>query len=254
MGRQQSLVQLTGSVGNLTFYKTKDGFLARQKTEGVSRARMNSDPRFARTLENISEFSRVHRASKLLRIALRDVIVKKADRFMTRRLSSRLMEVLKSDPLSDRGARLVEGGDLSKLKGFEFNENGKVFAAIFAKFTASIDRATGVFSLDIPAFSPSKMIVHPLGATHFRIKITATSLNFENNDWLASTAEGQDIAVNSVDPQAIQLTTQLPADQETPLVMALCIDFFQSVNGKIYPLENGAFNGIAIVEANQLGD
>lgn len=107
MGRQQSVVQLTGSIGNLTFYKTKDGFLARKRGNGISKARMNSDPRFKRTLENLSEFGRANKASKLVRTALREVVVKKADKYMSRRLSSIIMEVLKSDPVNDRGSRTI---------------------------------------------------------------------------------------------------------------------------------------------------
>src|SRR5690606_29782346 len=154
MGRQQSIVQFTGSVGNLTFYKTKDGFLVRQKGGGISKSRLNSDPRFARTLENISEFGRANKAGKLLRTALRDTLVKRADTNMRRRLSRAMMDVIVSDTVNDRGQRLVQVGDLTILKGFEFNENGKVFSALYAPFTAAIDRASGTFTLDVPAFAP----------------------------------------------------------------------------------------------------
>ena len=42
MGRQDSVVQLTGAVGNLSFYKTQDGYMARKKT-GVTAKRIKSD-------------------------------------------------------------------------------------------------------------------------------------------------------------------------------------------------------------------
>lgn len=251
MGRQESVVQLTGSIGNLTFYKTKDGFLARQRGGGISKGRMNSDPKFARTLENLSEFGRANQAAKLLRTALRHLLVKKADRFMSRRLSSAMMEVLHSDPGNDRGSRVVQEGDLGKLKRFEFNQNGKVFSSFYVQFVASIDRATGVFTIDMPAFAPNTMVVRPEGATHFKLKIAATLVDFLNSNYLLNSTESAEIDVRATQQDAMLLTAQLPPALEGPLLLALCIDYFQLVNGKMYSLENGAFNGIAIVEVNQ---
>lgn len=252
MGRQKSVVQLTGSIGNLTFYKTKDGFLARQRGDGISRARMNSDPKFARTLENMSEFGRANQAARLVRIALRDQVVTKSDRFMSRRLSSAMMEVLKSDPTNGRGSRQVHVGDLEKLVRFEFNENGKVFSSFYAPFTTAIDRATGAFSLDVPAFAPAKRIVRPEGATHFRIRIGATSLDFDDNSYLTATAVTPEIDVRAQEQEAIQLSTQLFPNLETQLMLTVAIEFAQVVNGTMYELSHGNFNGVAVVEIDQI--
>lgn len=213
---------------------------------------MNSDPKFARTLENLSEFGRANKAAKLIRTALRDQVVRKADRFMSRRLSTALMQVLKSDPTNDRGSRLVQGGDISKLVRFEFNENGKVFSSLYAPFTSSIDRASGVFSVEIPAFAPEKMIVRPEGATHFRIRIGATSLDFEDNSYLTASAVTPEIDVRAQQQDAIQLSTQLPPDLDTQLMLTVAIEYVQMVNGSLYELSDGSFNGVAIVQVNQV--
>ena len=69
MGRQDGVVQLTGGVGNLSFYKTQDGYMARKKT-GVSAKRIKSDPAFARTRENIAEFTRLGQDSLLLLVLM----------------------------------------------------------------------------------------------------------------------------------------------------------------------------------------
>jgi hypothetical protein len=45
MGRQDELIKLKGSVGEITFYKTEDGYLARKKT-GVTSQHMGEDLRF----------------------------------------------------------------------------------------------------------------------------------------------------------------------------------------------------------------
>ena len=48
MARQSGIVKLEGTIGNISFYKSQDGFLAREKG-GVDGARIASDPAFQRT-------------------------------------------------------------------------------------------------------------------------------------------------------------------------------------------------------------
>ena len=57
MARQDSIIKLNGTIDGISFYKSKDGHLAR-KAGGVSKARIASDPAFIRTRENGSEFGR----------------------------------------------------------------------------------------------------------------------------------------------------------------------------------------------------
>ena len=63
MAKQTGVITLEGRVGRLSFYKTKDGYLAREKG-GVSKSRILNDPRFARTRENMREFADNAKSSK----------------------------------------------------------------------------------------------------------------------------------------------------------------------------------------------
>ena len=67
MAKQEGLIKLKGTVGDLSFYKTKDGHLARMKG-GVDAERIKNDPAFERTRENGAEFGRSGKAGKLLRL------------------------------------------------------------------------------------------------------------------------------------------------------------------------------------------
>lgn len=51
MARQKSIIKLDGTIGDITFYKSKDGYLAREKG-GVPADRIRNDPAFQRTREN----------------------------------------------------------------------------------------------------------------------------------------------------------------------------------------------------------
>lgn len=45
MARQAGIIKLKGKVGDMSFYKTKDGYLAREKG-GVDKERIQNDPAF----------------------------------------------------------------------------------------------------------------------------------------------------------------------------------------------------------------
>ena len=106
MAKQTSIITLNGKIGGISFYKTKDGYQAREKG-GVSKSRIMTDPRYARTRENMQEFAENASAAKLLKDAIRPAIVKISDPKLHIRLTSQMMKVLKSDLVNSRGNRKV---------------------------------------------------------------------------------------------------------------------------------------------------
>ena len=119
MARQDSIIKLNGTIDGISFYKSKDGHLAR-KAGGVSKARIASDPAFIRTRENGSEFGRAGSAGKVLRTALRGLMQKASDSRVSSRLTAEMVHVIKADETSDRGLRNVLDGEVEMLQGFEF--------------------------------------------------------------------------------------------------------------------------------------
>lgn len=102
MARQKSVIKLEGAVGDLSFYKKSGKYYARTKG-GVSGDRIKNDPAFVRTRENQQEFGRAGSAGKLLRTALREVIVHSKDGGMAARLTRWMMKVVHSDEINARG-------------------------------------------------------------------------------------------------------------------------------------------------------
>ena len=49
---------------------------------------------------------------------------------------------------------------------------------------------------------------------------------------------------------AIAQTNQVTAASTKPLFLALGIEFYQEVNGQMYPLKNGAFNPLSIAKVD----
>ncbi len=133
-------------MGGVSFYKSQqDGYLAREKG-GVDADRIKNDPNFERTRENGAEFGRAGAGGKLLRTALRALLLKSSDSRVTSRLTREMVKVVQADATNPRGQRNVIDGEAELLIGFEFNENGKLSSTFFAPFLPTIDRATGTLS------------------------------------------------------------------------------------------------------------
>jgi hypothetical protein len=249
MARQRGVVKLDGTLDDITFQKTRDGYRAKMKSE-VPASKISSDPAFERTRENNAEFGRAGKAGKLLRAALRTQIKRASDSRMVSRLTKEMMRVLQADATSDRGKRNVIDGEVELLEGFDFNVNGKLGTALYAPYTKTIDRATGACSVNLDPFTPAASVAAPAGTTHFRIFSAAAEVDFENEVF---TVQAQETAVLPWDnnPTAvIQLANNLPVNSTLPLFLALGIEFMQEINGKQYPLKNGAFNGMGLVKVS----
>jgi hypothetical protein len=142
MARQKGIIKLKGTIGDITFYKTKDGHLAREKG-GVDASRIKSDPAFQRTRENGAEFGRAGKAGKTLRTALRTLLINSADSRMVSRLTQSMVKVIQADLVNDRGLRNVIDGEAELLVGFDFNITGKLGTTLFVPFVGTIDRVAG---------------------------------------------------------------------------------------------------------------
>ena len=70
MASQKGIIKLAGTIGNITFYKTQDGYLAKEKTS-LDATRIATDPNFVRTRENGVEFGHACRVGGIFRTAFR---------------------------------------------------------------------------------------------------------------------------------------------------------------------------------------
>ena len=234
-------------MGGVSFYKTKeDGYLARQKG-GVDADRIKNDPAFERTRENGAEFGRAGVASKLLRTALRGLLISGSDSRMASRLTREMVKVIQADATNPRGQRNVIDGEAELLIGFEFNENGKLSRTFFAPYTTNIDRAAGSLAVNIPLFIPGNMIAAPQGATHCRLIAAGIEVDFENGVYVVNTSQSADIVLGTQNEPVLALNNAVTPASTRPLFLAFGIEFRQQVNGQLYPLKNGAFNALALV-------
>lgn len=251
MAKQKGILKLEGTIGDVTFYKSPDGFLAKGKSS-IPAARIATDPAFQRTRENGAEFGRAGKAGKLMRNSVRALIQIASDRLLASRLTTKMVLVLQKDIRNPRGKRTVADGDTGLLQGFDFNINGKLGTTLYAPFSTSIDRPGGVMKTNIPAFVPKNMVFAPVGATHFKIVTAGAEIDFANEKYVADIKETAILPLDENPTAVIDLANAVTANSTFPLFLALGVDFYQQVNGQQYPLKNGAFNPLSIVKVNHL--
>jgi len=247
MAKQKGIIKLEGTIGDITFYKSQDGYLAREKG-GIDANRIASDPAFQRTRENGNEFGAAGKAGKMLRVALRALLQNTADNRMVSRLTQEMVKVVQADAINARGERNVIDGEAELLEGFEFNKNGKLGTALYAPFAAVINRVAGLLNVDIPPYVPVNMISAPGGTTHYKIITAGAEIDFENETYVIDNNNSAILPWDSVVTTALNLSNAVTANSTHPLFMALGIEFYQEINGVKYTLKNGAFNALALVK------
>ena len=247
MAKQTGVITLKGPVGRLSFYKTRNGYLAREKG-GVEKSRIMNDPRYARTRENIREFGDNASASKLLRDALRPVISKIGDKRLNLRITQMLMQVLRSDAVNVRGDRKVKEGDWNLVKDMEMNVGSSLGSTLF--FELQFNDSAASWEAVLPAFTPKDLIAIPGGATHYRISATGVGLDFDSGTRSLVVAASPTLSV--LDPAVAQtLTVDKGQLSGTHFAFVLSVEFIQEVNGAEYAINNGAHNAAKIISVEK---
>src|SRR6188768_3351710 len=101
MAHQRSTVTIQGTIGDLTFFKSQDGYMVKAKST-VSKEKILSDKKFARTRENMAEFGRAGKAGKVLRTPFNNLLQQSADNRMVSRLMTKSLEVIHTDTVNKR--------------------------------------------------------------------------------------------------------------------------------------------------------
>lgn len=248
MARQSGILKIKGTIGGMTFYKSQDGNLVREKG-GVDASKIANDPAFARTRENGSEFGSAASAGKLLRDAVRTLMLLAADNRVTSRVT-KVMTVIKNfDTASARGDRNVAAGladpaAQAELKNFNFNISALLSSVLYKPF--AVNTATGVITIN--NLIPMNDLSFPNGATHIAIRGAWTKIDFDANTSEIEYTNVVNLPIDGASSNVVLTPAAVPAGAGGISLFLLGIEFFQDVNGVQYTLKNGAYNTLAIVE------
>lgn len=247
MAKLKSLIKLEGTLDDLTFYRGRDGYLVRTKG-GISKSRMANDPAFARTRENGSEFGLAATSGKMLRRAILDLMVDAKDGLVTSRLT-RIMSLVKNeDAISPRGERNVAIGITTPqgqlaLKGFNFNNRAIMSAVLLSDI--ELDTATG--EIVITDFTPAQRLSVPQGATHVSLISGFLNLDFATDIKDLQLSPITNLPIDNTTATVTLTPAAVPTGAGADFYFAK-VAFYQEVNGIQYPLNNGAYNALQLLE------
>ncbi len=251
MAKQLSINEIQGTIGNLTYFKCKTGFKVRRRTS-LDRYRIMNDPRMSVTRDNMLEFTHSAKAGALLRHAVKEHLVFARDSFLIARLLKTMRLIVNTDLIHDRGKRRVDFGDLSLLKGFDFNIEARFESIFQVPINSTIDRASGVTQIDIAPFDALNMLKHPLEVTHFRFISSGCEVDFKNETYKSDNQTSGFYPVDGTMTPAVSLTHNVRPDSSLPLFQMLGVQFFELVNGHYYPIKGIGFNPFAIVGVDKV--
>jgi hypothetical protein len=247
MATQKSIIKLKGTIGDISFYKTQDGHLAREKG-GVDGERIKNDPSFIRTRENNKEFGSAAGSSKLLRRALSSLMHNASDNRIVARVTKLMSDIRNLDGTSDRGQRNV--GDallvpqtLQMFKNFNFNQDAELRTILQSAFSAQTNGTITISSL-----VPQSQIRYPLGATHVTFKPAWLRIDFVSGTYELLTGPDDTVALDNNAANLIMQIGGTPTMTGGVNLFLLRMEFFQQINFKQYALKNGTYNSLAIVE------
>ena len=166
MTKQSGIIKLQGSFEGFTFYRAFGKDLVR-RTYGPSRKKIMTDPAFARTKQNITEFGGCSRIAKEFRMAFVQVRALADGQY-----GNRLIKLFKTVVVNSEGPRGQRPLSLSKYRGlfkdFECNEQSKLGSALKLTWKGTHDNNRKQASIVINTGKTSE-IKSPEGATHMRV-------------------------------------------------------------------------------------
>lgn len=247
MAKSNGILNVEGTLENLTFYKKQGKMFVRRKG-GVSKQRITNDPNFVRTRENNHEFSACADASKAIRNALGSLAFKTKGSQLVSRMLKLMYQIKRFDTVSPRGSRnvatgLETDGGKSTLVGFDFNPYAPLDTVLHAPF--QLDTADGLFT--ITSLVPEEQIKAPAGANIARFQFGALGINLATNESELALSSEQDVTLDMSTATVNLPLTALPATTGVTMFL-VSISFYQVVNGVLYPLKNEGYNVLHILE------
>lgn len=247
MARQTGLIKLRGTLDNVNFYKSQDGVLARMNTS-IDAKRIATDPAFIRTRENGAEFGLSAKAGKVVRDVLRPLLVLASDGRVTARMMKVMTGIKNFDITSSRGGRNIAAGINNPaakelLKGFNFNERSNLGTVLSKPFSV----ATSTGGVTISNVIPLNDINFPSGATHVTLQSGWAKIDFSTGVSDFQLSPVTSLLIDETEQNISLVPVSTPSGSGIDIYV-LCIAFYQEVNGTQYPLKNGAFNALSIVE------
>ncbi len=207
-----------------------------------------TDPAYARTRENISEFGSNAKSGKLIRDSIGILLNRAKDPKLSSRMLQLMNKIKDLDSTSKRGKRSVSKGlntpaGKELLKGFDFNGRANLASVLHAVYT--LDTATG--AITIADLVSQEQLLYPEGATHVGLRSGMVNVDFGTGKFENSFSIDTIIALDTTPVTVVLTPASVPTASGFQFYLLL-IEFYQEVNGIQYPLHSGNYNVLNMID------
>lgn len=203
---------------------------------GITGSRVKKHPNYAITRKHAAEFAYAAKIGKLIRGAVRE---KRQAGKGAGRLTSVLLKAIKTDSENALGERGLLYADLSSLVGFDFNSQHPWLTCCHCQ--VAVTRSSGrQVQVQIPAFTPAIELTCTGQAGYCSISCKLMTIE------VATGAIATATATTGLHPHNLTLVNSCcfsfdtSGDNGHVYILCGCLDWFQIVNGRAWPLSQYA--------------
>lgn len=246
MAKIKSIIEIEGSIGEVTYKRTKAGNIASRKSN-LDKERIMTDPNFERTRENMGEFRNSAKGSKRLKDAIHVLLVGILFKKLYQRLLRLMVKSLRFDTVNVRGQRKPEVSLLTPqgknmINGFDFSESAPLESIFFKPI--SIDGVTdGIMLGDV---KPNKDLIYPTEAKYVRFSAGVVVIDLDTGVFDLQLTPEVMLEINSTVTNVTLTPDAVPVGTGLKLYV-LKVEFLEMVNGVYYNFKNGKFNPLSVV-------
>ncbi|RLJ32462.1 hypothetical protein CLU97_1918 [Chryseobacterium sp. 7] len=109
MATYESVIKITGAVGDLVFYNLNGKNVVRKKS-GFNKTAFKKSPSYEKVRQNSSEFGHCSKMGKIIRKSLESYIKEAGDPLLYQKFAKLMTSIKDLDKISERGKRTVGNG------------------------------------------------------------------------------------------------------------------------------------------------
>ena len=232
-------MKLEGKIGDISFYISKYGPLART-IGAVSKERFHNDPKLARRKAAALDFGYVSSLGKLLRVGVASCCPLAEQGTTNQRLNAVLRAALKEDTDHPMGEKRITERNASALKGFNWRDEAPEDARLSVPLNVVLDAVAGTASLDIAALIPGQDVrMGPtIRAVDLSLVIAAVTQATKTCERVCDVIR---IAADGNTPLSISLSCSLPAGSGSLWIAGVGVQGSAEIDGLMVavPEESG---------------
>jgi hypothetical protein len=245
MAKQTGSIKLKGTIGDINYYKSKNGgHLARAAGGGFQKGAMHKES-MVRTMENATEFGRCSTTKRVFKNALAPFLCIRKDGELHGRMVQLFTRLKDLDAVNKRGERRVGRGlDTSKgkqlLRDFAFTPSCIITEVLACSLNYDFDtRTLSVTNFDI------KNVGFPAGATHMALTLGLLHFDFDTLGYQPKNSVPLYIG-KYYSATSFEMQTDLP-EMEGTAVAVLGVKFYQKVENTYYLFKSANAFGVEVL-------